>query len=362
MQFSLREMFQHCAEYGLDGHRLDLVIQSGGGNVISEKNPVLAVPMISAKHLFLMLNKSSFPHIYIARGIFHINALFSFTNTFPAARIYFLKTDNLIQLERWSSELANYGLDFLTLPIIDDSEFEHRIGAKDYFFRFSEWRQKREVEYKTFGELAKGRSKNTSVENAIWLNSTHCFFCKNPAPVMHTFSKSNSKLGVMLGVRVCEEHHEEINSNNGLQATLEKRFNLSRNEVAIVQAEANFESMLELNCQFIREKLSCVILGITNNEIVADRPSGIRVIFRLTGIDNYAYNIDYPNKEKHSRIDSKDHHPVHFGPDHIHRKLTRKQKNKVESSFTYGQPFLDFKIILELIEDAEAQWKSKSNT
>ena len=58
--------------------------------------------------------------------------------------------------------------------------------------------------------------------------------------------------------------------------------------------------------------------------------------------------------KKFSRIDSSIRHSVAFDPDHIHRRLTHSQKNKVESSFTYGVPFADYKIILELVEAAEA--------
>ncbi len=360
MKFNLLEMFEHAAQSGLDGSNLDLIIRSGGGNFISIKNPVLAVPMSTVERLTLMLKKADCAHTYITGDILHINALFNATTTFPAARIYYLKTPYLDKFASWAADLKKHDIDLLKLPIFNDTKFSKIIDIDNYPARFEAWKHKRDSEYKNFNELANGRSKNTSVDKAIWLNTETCFFCKKPADLMHTVSMSNAEQGVMMGVRVCMEHQEKIQSSGGLQATIENQFKLPKRSDDFFKMVADFDSTLAINCQFIREKLACTISEIDGRKITSHRASGVRVIFRLEAIDYYAYNIDYPNGDKHSRVDSADDHSVSFGPDHIHRKLTRKQKNKVESSFTYGQPFLDYKVILELIEDAEKQWLNKN--
>ena len=351
------KMFEHLAALGFDGSQLDLVIQAGGGNFITSENPVLAVPMATTERLVTMLNKADYSHMYIAGGVFHINALYKSTLILPTVRIYYLKTENLSQLANWIQELKLKNIDLLKLPILDDERFSQKIEIEEYPQRYVNWKIKRNNEHGDFNKLADGRNKNTTVKRALWLNTTTCFFCKKPAYSIHTLSMSNSDEGVMMGVRVCEEHQNKIELEGGLLEAIENKFDLPKVDQFALKEVVDFHSAFDMNCQAIREKLFCAISEVNGNTIKCHRPSGVRIVFRLDAPDNYAYNIDYPNGNQHSRIDSaRNHHVVNFGPDHIHRKLTRKQKNKVETSYTYGHPFLDYEVILELIEDAEKVW------
>lgn len=48
--------------------------------------------------LLWMMQGADEVHIYVASGVFHFNALYKPAGRFPAARIYYLKAENLLDV------------------------------------------------------------------------------------------------------------------------------------------------------------------------------------------------------------------------------------------------------------------------
>jgi hypothetical protein len=111
---------------------------------------------------------------------------------------------------------------------------------------------------------------------------------------------------------------------------------------------------LAMSCLAVQNELECDIEKVDEKTITAVRRTGFRIILRQDALDDYAYMIQDPNGKPISRIDSANHHAVEYGPDHVHRNLSKSKKNQVDSSFTYGFVLADLKAIKTLVEEAES--------
>lgn len=333
------------------GKEIDKMIQSLGGNFLSPNIPFLAIPINSEDHLQKMLLQADYPHIFVENSIFHINALYERSETFPAARVYYMNAKNFGELLTIQKIFKKNNITLNKLPILNNKQFEEKIDEKEYIRLYQNWQLKKDEDTSFFSSLFAGRERNTIVNQAVWLNSEECLICKSTAELIATTSIFQES-GMLIGAKFCELHYKELSQADGLMPYLKNKFKVP-SHILIDSPLASLDDIFIYNCIAMQEQLGCYLERNQGRVITGIRPSGVRVICRLDALDDYAYNINLPNGQRFSRIDSSNHHSIAFAPDHIHRRLTHSQKNKVESSFTYGLPFADYKIILELVEAAE---------
>ena len=125
----LNDVIKDCITLKLDGRATDGAIQVFGGNFLSEQKPVLPIEVRDKETLLWMMQGADDVHIYVASGVFHFNALYKPADRFPAARIYYLKTENLLALGSVGVFLERNGL---TLKPINDAGFSKLIDDLDY--------------------------------------------------------------------------------------------------------------------------------------------------------------------------------------------------------------------------------------
>lgn len=145
----------------------------------------------------------------------------------------------------------------------------------------------------------------------------------------------------MMGIYLCTEHAAEAASQPSSFHYLCRKFGHSVSGVARV---ASKDFILEMTGEFLKTQLGCRIIKIAGMTITAERPSGLQLIVRLRDNRTYAYIFKDKNGIVIAKVDNADHHQVEYGPDHIHVS-PRTNNNDVRSSFTYGFPMLDVKLI-----------------
>ncbi|WP_236436690.1 DUF6516 family protein [Pseudomonas syringae] len=355
LTLKLNDVIKDCVALKLDGRATDGAIQIFGGNFLSEQNPVLPIEVREKEALLWMMQGADDVHLYIASGTFHINALYKPANRFPATRIYFLKTDNMLMLASIGVFLEQNGI---TLRPIHDTGFSELIDDRNYPQRFSIWRQERDNETRSFEGLYQGRRKNTAVDGAIWLSSNgKCLVCGTETNRVST-STIKGGSGLLIGLQLCSTHEEEAQE----QSTLMNYVAMHLGGMVMFDnfKQVSASEILELACDAFKTELGCVIEKVQDQTITARRPSGIAIIVRYVSPMNYAYNVQAPNGTNLSRVDSANHHDVPYGPDHLHPDLRKSKKKIVESSFTYGNVGMDVKLIRKMVSDAEA-WLMTSN-
>ena len=87
-------------------------------------------------------------------------------------------------------------------------------------------------------------------------------------------------------------------------------------------------------------------------EIVGSRESGLTIIFRYRGMNDYAY-VFILNGLGKCRIDTAAHHlkSIAYGPDHLHDK----QQETIKASPTFGSPSIDTHFIKKIIDKIECE-------
>lgn len=352
----ISEIMEVCFTRGLSGRDTDICVKSMAVNVLKSEMPVVSIPMKNQHDLLRMMETADSTHIYIAGGVFHVNALYHFTDNFPAARIYYIKTQDLMALAAIGVFMQKQGI---SLPPMNDEQFSKLIDDQYYPNRYNDWHVRWKENSKLFKGLLDGRIDNTAVEQGIWLSSNgRCMFCESKTDRMST-ATIIGKQGLMVGFQLCEQHEAEAKDHGTLLDYLSKKMGVPAPFFAHAKVVIHGQETIDMTCEVLRNTLACVIEKIDGQTITAVRPSGFRLILRQDAMNDYAYNIQTPHKKPVSRIDSADHHVVTYGPDHVHRDLSKSKKNQVEPSFTYGFAVADLKAIKKLLEDAEAQWESK---
>lgn len=352
----ISEIIQVCFAHGLDGRDTDICVRSMAINVLKPEVPVVSIGMANQRDLLRMMKTADSTHIYIAGGVFHVNALYHFTDNFPAPRIYYMKTQDMMALAAIGVYLEKQGV---SLPPMNDERFSKLIDDQRYPDRYRQWHTRWEANSKVFKGLLDGRIDNTAVEQGIWLSSNgRCMFCESKTDRMSTATIIGEQ-GLMIGFQLCEQHEAEAKDHITLFNFLSEKMGVPAPFFAHAKVVIHGQEAIDLTCEVLRNALGCVIEKIDKQTITAVRPSGFRLIIRQNALHDYAYNIQSPHKKPVSRIDSADHHAVAYGPDHVHRDLSKSKKNQVEPSFTYGFAVADIKAIKKLLEDAEAQWEPK---
>lgn len=349
---NLIEMVQICLQESLNGEQTDKCIISMAGNILKEVNPFVSIRLDNKVYLLEMMKKADHTLIYIENSIFYISAIYNYTPKFPASRIYFTRTDNLMTI----ASLGTYfNSKCIELPPMDGQALSKIINDKEYSERYKKWKEFRNKNDKIFYDLANGRLNNTRIEQGIWLSSNNnCVICNKHTDRMST-TTILGKTGIMLGIQLCEEHENEGKNHSNLINFLAEKcgipplFNqdseiLNHNELNLFMAIETLK--IDLECEI--EKIDLLKYTVT-----ARRRSGYKIIIRQENLDNYAYMIIDPQGKEISRIDSANHHNINYGPAHIHHDLRKSKKNTVETSFTYGATILDIKLIKKLIEKSE---------
>lgn len=351
-------MVKTCFAQGLDGQATDDFVQRVGVNALKRNRPVFSIEMSSQEELLIMMRSADDTHVFIEGGVFHINALYNVTDKFPAPRIYLIKTQNLTTFASTGVHCQQNGV--YLLPI-DGKEFSRRIQLQGYTQRFDHWHKRWKANSKVFKGLLDGRLENTAIEQGIWLNSDgNCLVCGERAEQMSTATLIGNK-GLMIGLQLCNAHAAQAKNHSSLINYIAEKMGVPAPLLADTTIVNPEQSNLEASCEILQQDLACTIEKIDNQTITAVRPSGFRLILRQDALHDYAYNIQDPNGKLVSRIDSADHHAVHYGPAHVHRNLSKSKKNQVESSFTYGVAMADLKAIRRLVEDAESVWACEQN-
>ena len=343
-------MIRDCIALNLDGRATDSSIRCFAGNLLTAQKPVLSIQIRDKETLLWMMPGADDVHVYPASGAFHLNAVYKPTDNFPAARIYFLKTDNGNVLNSTKSYLAERGI---SLDMVNDVAFSKAIHDHGYPQRFDVWSKAREHEMRSFKGLFEGRRKNTEVDGAIWLSSNgKCLVCGTETNRVST-STIRGASGLLIGLQLCTAHEAEAIEQSTLMNYVAKQ--LAGMVMFDNYQTASANDALLLACLVLKSELDCTIEKVHQNTVTAKRPSGVTVIVRCVSPMNYAYNVQAPDGTKLSRVDSANHHNVPYGPDHIHPDLSESMEKIVESSFTYGNVGMDIKLITKMVLDAEAQ-------
>jgi hypothetical protein len=346
----LNDVIKDCIQLNLKGFATDAAIQSFGGNFIEEKRPVLAIEVQTKEILLRMMQEARSAHIYISAGIFYMNALYSFNDHFPAARIYFMKTENLLLVGKIGVYIEKHGI---KLSPVNDASFSKLIDDAGYVKRYEVWRDRWNTDARSFDGLLGGRRENTAIEQGIWLSSDgRCLVCGVKTDRMAT-STVWGESGMMVGLQLCLIHEAESKKQSTLLDYLAKH--LGGTVMFSNTRPRTSEEALEQACEILKEKLECTVIKVEDQTVTARRASGVTVIVRQHSPSNYAYNILSPEGRQLSRVDSANHHKVPYGPDHVHPDLSRSNKNIVKASFTYGEVGLDVKLLLKLIQKAESK-------
>ncbi|CDH33627.1 DUF6516 family protein [Xenorhabdus bovienii] len=344
----LSDVITDCVNLKLSGSATDTAIQCFGGNILQEERPVLAIEVSSKEILLWMMQGATNVHIYISAGTFHVNALYEPTDRFPAARIYFMKSEDLFWVGHIGAYIEQHGV---KLAPVNDASFSKLIDDAGYVQRYVAWHEKRKTDASLFDGLLGGRLENTAVDQGIWLSSDgRCLVCGEKTDRMAT-STVWGKSGMIIGMQLCLTHEAESQKQSTLLNYLTKH--LGGTVMFSNMRPRTTEEKLEQTCEALKVNLKCTIVKVEEKTVTARRQSGITVIIRQHSLSNYAYNILSPEGKQLSRVDSANHHKVPYGPDHVHSDLRKSTKNVVEASFTYGDVGLDMKLLLKLIQEAE---------
>lgn len=346
----LSDLITDCINLKLSGSATDAVVQCFGGNILQIKQPVLAIEVSSKETLLWMMQGATNIHIYISADVFYINALYEPTDRFPAARIYFMKSEDLFWVSHIGTYIEQHGIN---LTPINDDGFSKLIDDVGYAQRYEAWYEKKKADASLFDGLLEGRLKNTAIDQGIWLSSGgRCLVCGVKTDRMAT-STVWGKSGMMIGMQLCLTHEAESQKQSTILNYLTKHLG-GRVMFSNIRPRTT-EEYLEQTCEALKVNLDCIIVKVEDKTVTARRHSGITVIVRQDSPSNYAYNILSPEGKQLSRVDSANHHKVSYGPDHLHSDLRKSTKNVVEASFTYGEVGLDVKLLLKLIQEAEGK-------
>lgn len=344
----LSDVINDCMHLELNGVSTDSAIQCFGGNLLEENKPILAVEVSDKEILLWMMQEADHAHIFISGDVIRLNAMYEANERFPAARIYYIQTEDLLVLAQLGVFIEKHGI---KLRPVNDLGLAKLVDNTGYAQRYEQWLKRWKADANHFDGLLEGRLKNTAVEQGIWLSSDgRCLICGEKTDRMAT-STVWGKSGLMIGMQLCETHETESQNQLTLLNYISKQ--LSGAVMFSNMRPRTREESLQQTCETLSSDLDCTIVKVEGDTVTARRKSGITIVARQVSPSNYAYNVLSPEGRQLSRIDSADHHKVPYGPDHVHSDLRKSKKKIVHSSYTYGDVALDNKLLLELVEEAE---------
>lgn len=342
----VKEIIEESLRKSRSGKSADICAKVVLCTLIKDGEPFQAIELESVEHLLLMMKDSGFPHVYGECGVFYFSAYYYHDERHPVGRNYFIKKKDLLDMAGLYEFLKRNGFD---LPIIPPKMLPDKIQMEGFEKRISDFRERQDRESSHFKGLFEGRSKSTTVDQSIFLNSPGCLVCGNDEYFLMSSTLSSSK-GSMFGFNLCKEHMDLAHDENSLIEYLAK---LCNQQSPIRVTPLNPDEHLSIVLGWLPGALNSTVEKVSKNTITLKRASGLKGVFRLTSPTNYAYMVLDADGNELARIDSADHHSISYGPDHVHLDLTKKRSG-IEPSFTTGSPLIDIKKILEIIAQKEA--------
>lgn len=354
---TLEELVHDAIDFGLSSEHIDVLIKVSGGNWIKRdrSTPFLKISFTDVKKFEKFINGNQVRFVMFG-GVTRYIIIYSSKNVtdddFPLARVYVMTIPDLLLFAKVGVYLKEKGIQSIPMSV---EEFENEVGTNKYKLRIEKYCEKREKQNADFANITKGKSESTIVSKGVIFNSEGCYVCGNEA-LLITSTLSDLQDGMMFGFYLCSLHFEEAQKEGPLLNYLTTSFG---GKPAFASKKISREFVAEAIVEFLKSQLHCTIhkkvlretnnRGVLEDTIIANRKSGFTIIIRVSDDGSYAYMIKNNKGKEIVRIDNADHHKVQYGPSHIH--LTPETDNKnVEASFTYGLPFIDIKIIRDVLD------------
>jgi len=333
------------------GCSADMVAKSVLAHLIKDDEPFQSVELSDYKYLLQMMKEADKFFIYGESSTFYFIAYYSHSNDYPVGRSYFKKERNIAEIGKWSEYFKQNGI---SLPMYSPRTIGTTLSDSGYQGRVKEYKQKKKIELAPFIGLFDGRKEKNIVDQAVFMNSPGCLICGSRDYLMMS-SVVNAGNGQMLGFNLCQAHIDESLKCGSLIEFLAKDIN---HKLSFHTEPLNTKSHLAIVLSWIPEALSATVEKVFENTITLRRKTSFKIVLRLDAPLDYAYMIFEPTGKKEvARFDSADHHPIPFGPSHLHAQLPKCKT--AESSFTTGTPMIDIKAILKILEEKEAEYMAK---
>lgn len=348
------KLFEHtygpavlAMDMGMSGKDADKAIKMYG-SVLVKKQPFLGIPLPSIDYLKTMVASSDLKGIYKFQGQYSICAFFKHDKYFPIARSYYMSFSSISDCMVIAQYICGNSnceelSDYTIFAFTEHQGYEQRV---DDFF------DKIEQKHANFKGLFKGRKENTITESAMFLGSDGCLVCGADDEHMFNTTVSADK-GVLFGFNLCKEHAEECSRASS-------NFDYLSSVMGITSPFPKHpfakEDMEEMVVDMLMSEFDCRIDKVEGDTITAFRNiSNFKLVFRLSSELNYGYMIYQPGRKKEvARFDSADHHDIPYGPDHLHKNVKKKSKEKPVPSFTTGFPVVDKVALKTVLEEKEA--------
>lgn len=336
---------------GFRAREVDLVVSTSAPNIRSSI-PFIAIKLMSPAYLLFMLPDADKRFVYGEGGRFYFSAYYSFFERCPFARLYSYVLEDIFEIAEFDHRLRQYGYE---MPTIAQRQFEAAIDIQGHAARVDIYRQNLEKERGPFVTLFEGRRGAQIASDGVWLNTTSCMVCGGKGEVMMTSSVNGfpviAEEGVMLGFHLCTKCAHSSSTRPSPFAFLAERFKIHN---PFPSRRLSQEEIFEIGRHTLEHDLKCPLQKVdpVRFQLTGIRESGIKIIFRLEALFNYAYMIFDSKGKQLGRFDSSDdHHELPFQPDHFHYALP--DNSKVRSSFLTGMPALDAAAIRAYIESVE---------
>lgn len=327
-----------------DGRTVDNLVRVFAWNImrITEPTPAITIRLDTPGDLHRMANGCPQLGCYIeALQIFRFSCIFPPDETFPIARVYYWETDDFTTSAVVAGQASKVGLDFKPMH---GEALGKAIQAEGFEKRLSDFMADMSRRSGSFEGMFEGRTKSTFVDSGVFLSSSGCLVCRQEGGlVLATIGKHSA---VMIGLTLCVEHLAEANNR---ESYVNYVFELLRGAQPFVCSEVTAPDLLQTVSRFLASELDATIEKMSEDTVTLRRnATGFRMRIRMTTPLNYAHVFFDPNDREIAKIDSSDHHPIAFGPDHLHPDQ-RGNKAVVVSSFTYGFPPADLALIRQLL-------------
>jgi hypothetical protein len=339
---TLRELVNDALASGLEGRQIDALVVVSGSNFLSPDKPVpaLVIRLSNSESFELFIQDKT---VNLLRMDGFVSIFKPVTNGFPVARVYTLDVPDLLEFARIAMSFEERG--FRLVPMLPQ-EFNTSLEAADYETRTVEYCSAQQKKNAGFAGLVDGRLAATFLEQAVLFNSEGCMLCGKDADFVTTTIGDGAGEGMIVGFYICSNHAAE--KPDTFFDFLGNKFG---HRVSREVIKPSKEFLLGAAANFFQTQLDCKV-EINKSTITATRPSGFRIIARLGDRGDYAYVFLDAKGREVTRIDNSDHHNVSYGPDHRHLQPGKDNKNVV-SSFTYGFPPVDTKIIRRILAENE---------
>lgn len=362
---NLRDLVNEALSLGLRGQQVDSLVCSLGVNWLDPAKPLpfLSIQLSGAPafECFLDGKVGIVGHNWVLR---FVSIYPPVPGGFPIARVYNLPLPDILEFARIGRSFEERGIKMKPLSI---EEFEGALGAEGYEARIAFYHGNFWSRSEGFQALMKGRLASTSLESGIVINSKGCLRCGSEAALFTTtLGGTDGAEGLMIGFYLCPDHAKEACNDVSFYHHLCRVFGQPAPAIA---GRVSFDFLADAAVEFLKNQLDCRIEKIVDRTIRKGKPgrpkekqevaertitsvraSGFKVIAKLQDDGTYAYMIQNAFGIEVAVVDNTDHHDVPFGPDHLHRSPVEDRKD-VESSFTYGFPQMDARIIRRILNE-----------